>query len=103
MAFFEVGNDHSAECHVAWNIIVPILYSLKQTITYLAWVAFLGMNLTKVSPLKPRRKVSNGIISLGAILPRFTLAPSSCINHACCAFIGASHIIFSPGTLLSIL
>src|SRR5690606_37925317 len=38
-----------------------------------------------VSPRKPRRMVSNGITSLGAMLPRLTLAPNNLINHTCCA------------------
>ncbi len=32
---------------------------------------------SKVSPLKPIRMASNGITSLGAMLPRFTLQPNN--------------------------
>ena len=55
-----------------------------------------------VSPLNPIRIASNGITSVGAILPRFTLHPISSRKYNCCAFCGASHKIFSAGIFVKI-
>src|SRR5450432_1205967 len=41
---------------------------------------------SKVSPRRPMRMASKAIISFGAILPRFTFAPTSSMKYNCCDF-----------------